>query len=225
MFLEISNFTLNLNHTMKISRPLVRKSISPNQFRNFIFAGRSIFTLENNETGNYLTFRVKQMKRHGQPIDGQFTVECKSLGDKDYGYKLLGFVNIEARRFKRRYWDNSHLGVVTWMWLLKNIERLEAFSKLAIYHEGHCCKCGLPLTVPESIDSGIGPECQKRVYAKSIGILQERGLWNGKMTYEENFKNALEQDPSLWGMLIIPEGFKKDDDYLVHRVLKAWDIF
>jgi hypothetical protein len=45
------------------------------------------------------------------------------------------------------------------------------------------------------------------------------------MTYEENFKNALEQDPSLWGMLIIPEGFKKDDDYLVHRVLKAWDIF
>jgi len=222
--MEISNLATNLNLSMKTSR-LVRKSINPNQFRNFIFAGRSIFTLENNETGNYLTFRIKQMKRHGQPVSGQFTVECKNLGDKTYGYRVLGFVNTEARRFKLRWHDRQDVGVVTWMWLLKNLGRLEDFTKLAIYHEGHCCKCGLPLTVPQSIDSGIGPECQRKMYAKSIAIMEEEGVWNPKLTYEKNFEHAIEKNPSLWGSLIIPEGMKKAEEYLVHRVFKAWDIF
>ena len=31
-----------------------------------------------------------------------------------------------------------------------------------VMHAGRCCKCGRQLTVPESISSGWGPECQKK---------------------------------------------------------------
>ena len=32
-------------------------------------------------------------------------------------------------------------------------------------HEGRCARCGRALTVPESIDSGFGPECARKVAA------------------------------------------------------------
>lgn len=34
---------------------------------------------------------------------------------------------------------------------------------LEIWHEGSCGRCGKTLTVPESIASGIGPECAKKI--------------------------------------------------------------
>ena len=34
---------------------------------------------------------------------------------------------------------------------------------LEIWHEGSCGRCGRTLTVPESIASGIGPECAKKI--------------------------------------------------------------
>ena len=33
-----------------------------------------------------------------------------------------------------------------------------------IQHIGKCCKCGRPLTDPESIKLGVGPICAKLVY-------------------------------------------------------------
>jgi hypothetical protein len=32
-----------------------------------------------------------------------------------------------------------------------------------VHHEGRCGRCGRTLTVPESIESGIGPECAKKM--------------------------------------------------------------
>jgi len=32
-------------------------------------------------------------------------------------------------------------------------------------HEGRCARCGRKLTVPESIDSGLGPECRSKKVA------------------------------------------------------------
>jgi hypothetical protein len=36
-------------------------------------------------------------------------------------------------------------------------------ESLEIWHEGSCLRCGRKLTVPESIESGYGPECIKSV--------------------------------------------------------------
>lgn len=50
-----------------------------------------------------------------------------------------------------------------------------------VHHEGRCCNCGKALTVPASVETGIGPECEKFV---RLGIAREdvpcrdpRGAW------------------------------------------------
>jgi hypothetical protein len=32
-----------------------------------------------------------------------------------------------------------------------------------VMHEGRCACCGRPLTVPESIERGIGPDCWEKM--------------------------------------------------------------
>jgi len=211
---------------MKTLRPITRKSITPAQFRNFIFAGRSVFTLENTETGNYLTFKVKQVKKDKKVIDGLFAIECKTLGDSDHGYKFLGFLNTTENKFRRRFWDHKFIGYTTFFWLLRNLEVLEKFTdKLAIYHEGRCCKCGMPLTVPESIDSGIGPECNKRMLATSVQKMKDLGTWDDSKSYDDNVRIALKTDPSLWSELHVPDYIKPEEDFAGHRLLARLSIF
>ena len=42
---------------------------------------------------------------------------------------------------------------------LKNLYDDKIPEALEIRHEGSCGRCGRPLTVPSSIDRGIGPDC------------------------------------------------------------------
>lgn len=206
--------------------PVTRKSITPANFRNFIFAGRSVFTLENSASGNYITFRIKAIKKQGKVVPGQYAVEARVLGDGTSGYGFMGFLNIDRGSFKE--WGSTPKGSVaykTFYWLMKNLGRLEDFNSLVIYHEGSCCKCGMPLTVPESIDSGIGPECNRKMLQASITIIKEIGVWDGKLSYEDNVRAALEKDPALWKKLHIPADMKIEKEYGVHRMLDRFGVF
>lgn len=206
--------------------PIVRKSITPAQFRNFIFAGRSVFTLENSESGNYITFRIKSVKKQGKVIPNEFTVEAKVLGDASSGYSFMGFLNLNRQTFKE--WGSMAKGSIsykTFYWIMKNFNRLEDFGKLSIYHEGACCKCGMPLTVPESIDSGIGPECKRKMFQSSIDTLKGLGTWDDSLSYDDNVRKGLAKNPSLWGKIQIPEGIEKEKDYSAHRLLSRCGVF
>lgn len=46
--------------------------------------------------------------------------------------------------------------------LFNNYEQISAWQ---VWHTGRCSRCGRLLTVPESIEKGIGPECESRVNA------------------------------------------------------------
>jgi hypothetical protein len=46
--------------------------------------------------------------------------------------------------------------------LANQLDKIEA-NGWGVLHEGRCCVCGRRLTVPESIESGIGPECAGRI--------------------------------------------------------------
>jgi hypothetical protein len=35
----------------------------------------------------------------------------------------------------------------------------ELHPQLIVHHENHCGRCGRTLTVPESVERGIGPDC------------------------------------------------------------------
>ena len=204
-----------------------RKPLTVAQFRNFIFAGRSIFTLENKETGNYITFKVKEVKKQGKVIPGQFAIQCKALGDNNYGYEFLGFMNTMKPELRPRHQGiKEHVGFKTFWWILKNFERLEDFeTKMLMHHEGACCKCGMPLTTPESIEKGIGPICEGRVLDKSIQLMQEVGTYEPKLSYDENCRRAIRADASLWGKLILSDEVQSAKENKVHRMFESLKIW
>lgn len=201
-------------------RPKIRKSITPSQFRNFIFGGRSVFTLENKGTGSYITFKIREIKKKGKVVPNQFAVNMKSLGDNDSGYSMLGFLDIKKPYFKAwGHVDRNHVGYKTLYWLLRNLESLENFEDLVIYHEGACCKCSMPLTTPESIDKGIGPVCLDRMLSGSINTLKDLNLWNDSLSYDDNIRAALKVDPTVWSKVHVPDYIKIEDVNKGHRLL------
>jgi len=85
--------------------------------------------------------------------------------DNEHNYTYMGLVNGEAVRVTKasKYaQDSKPVAVLAWALAVVNGKR-NLPEGYAIRHEGRCGRCGRTLTVPESIDSGLGPECAGRV--------------------------------------------------------------
>jgi hypothetical protein len=51
---------------------------------------------------------------------------------------------------------------VAFQWIYSKLGAGVLPADVEVWHEGTCCRCGRALTVPESIASGIGPECARK---------------------------------------------------------------
>jgi len=150
-----------------------------------MFQGKAFFTLHNIEKDTHITFRIQTPKRkRGQPEETRyFEVYVKALNDKYAGNKYVGRIDRKERSFKPYgYVERDHVGIQTIEWLIRNWSHLEEYEKgekLAIYHLGTCCKCGLPLTVPEATE------------------------------YAELVYNALELRPDLFDKIFVPDVIRR----------------
>lgn len=121
---------------------------------SFILAGKAIVTFLNTQSDNRFTFKIKKAKEGniyfvsvltnpdtyqyaGTMIDGVFKLGKKS--------KISG----EAQSVK------------VFDYITKKLKTNTLPSFIEIWHEGKCGRCGRTLTVPSSIESGLGPECIK----------------------------------------------------------------
>lgn len=59
------------------------------------------------------------------------------------------------------YEDHRQLGFA-WLWG-RIVHEKDLPEKAQVWHEGRCGACNRPLTVPESIENGLGPVCASRV--------------------------------------------------------------
>ena len=67
-------------------------------------------------------------------------------------------------RGKRSEYAENSTPIATFRWMWARLSRDQPLSLAVaegatLYHEGRCGRCGRRLTVPESIESGYGPEC------------------------------------------------------------------
>jgi hypothetical protein len=114
------------------------------------------------------TFRVSKPK---DKDDSPYFVGWLSGPDNEASYSYLGILNPEAgsraevvrlTRKSRAAEGSQVLAVARWVaWLILHGEPVPAGYYLN--HAGKCGCCGRTLTVPESIDRGIGPECWARL--------------------------------------------------------------
>jgi len=131
----------------------------------FTFAGNATFTISSRKTDAHFTYKVSKAKDK----DTLWFVALLTGPDNDSDYTYLGVVRdrFGGRAFqltKKSRFSEDVACVKAFQFFMKKImENTELPECLEFRHEGHCGKCGRTLTVPESIDRGIGPECWSKM--------------------------------------------------------------
>lgn len=152
-----------------------RSNVALKALPTLFFAGRAVLTFQNIEKGTHITVKVSQARDRNDrkkklPL---FHVNVKLLGDR-LGYVYAGSINTEnetpAWHPSRKHAPDSQV-LKAFSWIHKAVGDPEALrGKVNLFHEGHCCSCGQPLTHPESINTGIGPHCLKHMIAAQQGF-------------------------------------------------------
>lgn len=143
--------------------------------RKFITAGKAVFTVEvPNEIARqhgkpHYTFQVRLKPGKGAYGD-TFFVSCLTGPDNNSNYSYLGILNPVSGGVRTTAKSKFRADSFTVRLIQRVLARLWAdeAQKIAeagfdLHHEGRCGRCGRRLTVPESIETGLGPECSGRV--------------------------------------------------------------
>lgn len=153
---------------------IVRHNIQSLQdIQKFMYAGNSTFTIQNTETMNRFTYKFSKPKTDmdGTKINNKdskvWFVKVMTGTDNESSYSFVGtvFVNNNGVKFykhslKSRITTEAQ-SVKVINWFVDKVEKNSLPKQIQFWHEGTCGRCGRKLTVPESIENGIGPECIK----------------------------------------------------------------
>lgn len=122
----------------------------------FLEAGHAVFTVQNTKTGNRFTFKVERPDE-----DWPYLVKLLDRPDNERGYTYMGAFrqgqNLHTTKASKVGEDAQSFKVFRWVYAKLHEEGLP--KSVEFWHEGRCGRCGRRLTVPESIERGIGPVC------------------------------------------------------------------
>lgn len=120
--------------------------------REFILAGNAIFTLRSRKTGAHYTYRVRKL------TDKELWFSSVLTAPNEYTY--MGVIEGEQFRLtKKSSYTEDTLPVRGLRYALRGVFSGTVPGDLDIMHEGRCGRCCRPLTRPDSIERGLGPEC------------------------------------------------------------------
>jgi len=140
--------------------------------KEFFAAGKATFTLavpsefvEAHGVKPHYTFKVEHAEANGRWPENWF-VKLLSGSDNETDYKTFGMLNPETGQL--RLTRKTNLNDESWVVrLLRRVfanvyagtpERIED-AGFHVHHEGRCGRCGRKLTVPSSVETGLGPVC------------------------------------------------------------------
>jgi len=138
---------------------------------DYTLAGRAVLTLTSEATGAHYTYRIAQAKdqRTGEPQPRWF-VALLTGPDNTADYSYMGMLDTVGEAVTFRLTKGSKFAadgkpVRAFAYFWKFVAAGQTAPQLEVRHEGRCGRCGRVLTVDSSIDSGIGPECLKKMEA------------------------------------------------------------
>ena len=126
--------------------------------RSFVLAGNARFTLVSKRTGTRFTYKVNSGEA------GRSFVSVLTGSDNSNDYQYLGTIFADGFFF---HGTKSGIGrdaksAKAFAFVWKYLTKCMLHDEVEVWHEGRCGKCGKVLTVPSSIESGMGPECSKK---------------------------------------------------------------
>jgi hypothetical protein len=128
----------------------------------FMQGGNAIFTLVSTRTGTRFTYKISRPKDG----DGTFLFVSLLTGPDNWeNYKYFGYLRrgVFAWGGSKAKVGHDAPGVKAFAWAWQKLVQGTMPETLEIWHEGKCARCGRKLTVPSSIASGWGPECENRM--------------------------------------------------------------
>jgi len=139
-----------------------RKVVEQSKAVAFFLGGNALFTFRNKETDTRFTYKVLVDHKDNT----LYSVSVLNGPDNTANYRKFGTIKVEngmpfftalgvhaSEKLYCRWFDRILLDLAIGLTL----------PKLEIWHCGRCCRCGRLLTVPRSVDMGIGPECENKV--------------------------------------------------------------
>jgi len=133
----------------------------------YMTAGKATFTARGRE--HSFTFRVKQPKFDGVPAENLRYVSVLTGPDNTTSYTFIGCLVRKMGRWEFRFSPKARISqdatsVVAFKWIIRRlVDGMGLTNEVEIWHDGRCGKCGHPLTVPESIETGLGPICAQNL--------------------------------------------------------------
>jgi len=147
----------------------------PTITKSFVTAGKATFTLEvpevyaiQNGIKRHYTFKVT-FKKGDKGFNDTYFVKLMTGMDNEKSYSYLGILNPEmgfVRTTAKSCMNGDALPVrllnrtLALVWAGNTAGLTEAGFNVC--HSGKCGRCGRKLTNPESLATGIGPECAGR---------------------------------------------------------------
>jgi len=132
--------------------------------RAFITGGNATVTLVSTNTGTRFTYKIRARDEGAMHF-----VSLLSGPDNENDYRYLGRIDASARFWAgRRNPKPGDVGAdapssLAFQWAWERLAKGVLLDSLEIWHEGRCGRCNRKLTVPESLKSGLGPECAGKV--------------------------------------------------------------
>jgi hypothetical protein len=131
--------------------------------RDFMLGGNATVTLVSTKTGTRFTYKIR-----ANDEGDVFFVSLLSGPDNESDYRYLG------RIARGVFWQGRKVpkaGDVlasapssqAFAWAWQKLAKGVMSEALEIWHEGRCGRCNRKLTVPESLRTGLGPECAGKV--------------------------------------------------------------
>lgn len=141
--------------------------------RRFALAGNATFTVVSKKTATRFTYQIQapKLNRDGEPVSKEqaevLFVKVLNGPDNTSNYEMFGMIFPKDGKFVP--WKKSRISMdapcaAAFKWTFENVLVTGVnHPKLEVHHSGTCGRCGRKLTVPESIQSGLGPECATKV--------------------------------------------------------------
>jgi hypothetical protein len=144
----------------------VSHKISNDDIQRFMLAGKAAFTVQNFITKNRFTYKISKCKNPKGKCEKIWFVSVLTGTDNTSDYTFLGtlfntYAGVLYKHSSRSCITEEAASAKVFAWLFPKVMMKLVPAQIEIFREGRCCRCGRVLTVPESIESGIGPECAK----------------------------------------------------------------
>lgn len=139
----------------------------------YLFGGKSTFTLQSVASGERFTYQIVQSKsRPGDSRPPVFFVTVLTGPDNSSDYAFVGTI-FERKTYKfspKAGFTMQSPSVKAFQWAFAKFVEGVVPDQLEFWPTTNCARCGRPLTVPTSVHNGFGPECITKVGAAAAGL-------------------------------------------------------